>query len=155
MGPTSPRRLVAALALAGLLLASCGDEDTAAETAAETTAAETTAAMPTTDDAEPAAATTSTEPALPGTEGADQVVEVTVTGTTVEGGGRHAVALGDEVALVVRADVEDEIHVHGYELLADVGPDDPAVVTFVADLAGVWEVELHDAALPLVELEVS
>lgn len=150
MGPTSPRRLVAALALAGLLLASCGDEDTAAETAAETTAA-----MPTTDDAEPAAATTSTEPALPGTEGADQVVEVTVTGTTVEGGGRHAVALGDEVALVVRADVEDEIHVHGYELLADVGPDDPAVVTFVADLAGVWEVELHDAALPLVELEVS
>ena len=153
MGPTTVARRALA-ALAGLLLlASCGDDD---DTAATTTTAPAETTTSTTAEDEPAAeTTTSTEPALPGTEDADQVIEVTVTGTEVEGGGRHAVAVGDTVALVVRADAEDEIHVHGYELLADVGPDRPAVVSFVAELSGVWEVELHDAGLPLLELEVS
>jgi hypothetical protein len=151
MGPTS----VALAALAALLLlAACGDD-----TAATTTTARVEASTTTTAAGAPAPETSpSTEPAsdrLPGTEDADQVIEVTVAGGAVEGGGRHAVAVGETVALVVRADTEDEIHVHGYELLADVGPDRPAVISFVADLAGVWEVELHDARLPLVELEVS
>jgi len=37
---------------------------------------------------------------------------------------------------------------------ADVVAGEPTTVTFEASLPGVWEVELHDARLPLVELEV-
>ncbi len=86
---------------------------------------------------------------------ADEVIEVNVTGEVVENGGRHRVATGDTVALVVFSDVADEIHVHGYDIYADVVPGEMTVVEFVADLAGVWEVELHESGTALVELEVS
>jgi len=66
-----------------------------------------------------------------------------------------AVAVGDTVALVITADRADEVHVHGYDLTADLSPGEPATITFEATVPGVWEVELHDAGLPLAELEVS
>jgi hypothetical protein len=86
---------------------------------------------------------------------ADRVIEVTVSGDTVDGGGRQQVAVGDTVALVITADVIDEVHVHGYDLYADLVPGEPATVTFEATMPGVWEVELHDAGTALVELQVS
>jgi len=55
----------------------------------------------------------------------------------------------------VTADVVDEVHVHGYDLFADVAPGAPATINFVADIPGVWEVELEGAGALLVELEVS
>jgi hypothetical protein len=54
----------------------------------------------------------------------------------------------------VHADVSDEVHFHGYDLMADVTPDEPAVIDFVADAAGSYEVELEDLAEPLIELEI-
>jgi len=152
MAPRRTTHAAAVLAALALLVAGCGDDDTDATAATGTTAVEpvdTTEATTTTeaDAAEPEA------PAAPGVD-ADRVVEVTVTGTTVEGGGRQPVSLGETVALVVTADTDDEIHVHGYDLYADVVAGEPTTVTFEASLPGVWEVELHDARLPLVELEV-
>ena len=152
MRTSSLRRSVAALALGGLLLTACGDDDDAAVDAVTTTVAEETTS---TTGSEPAETTTSTEPAVPGTEGADQVIEVTVAGGSVEGGGRHAVSLGDTVALVVRSDADDEVHLHGYDEYADVVADEASVLTFEATIPGVFEAELHDAGVPLVELEVS
>lgn len=61
---------------------------------------------------------------------------------------------GEEIEVVVSADVSDEVHVHGYDHKADVGPDMTAVITFVADLPGIYEVELEDARKVLFELEV-
>ena len=54
-----------------------------------------------------------------------------------------------------RADVSDEVHVHGYDLLAEVSPDEPAVIVFRANAPGVFEVELEGAGLLLLELTVT
>jgi hypothetical protein len=56
---------------------------------------------------------------------------------------------------VVRADVEDEVHLHGYDLSADVAPGQAARITFTADVAGEFEVELEELGIPLAELTVS
>lgn len=83
------------------------------------------------------------------------VVEVTVEGGEVTTAGpRVVVDLGSAVRLVVTADVSDEVHVHGYDRSAAVTPGSPAVVEFTATIPGIFEVELEEAGLPLVELEV-
>jgi hypothetical protein len=61
---------------------------------------------------------------------------------------------GDRIRLIVRADVADHVHVHGFDLFTDVAPGHPARFTFRADLTGSFEVELEDRGVPLVELQV-
>jgi len=73
----------------------------------------------------------------------------------VTGPGDAAVTQGDVVRIVVTADVSDEVHVHGYDLHADVTPDAPGVIEFTAVAPGVYEVELESAGLLLLELTVS
>jgi hypothetical protein len=58
------------------------------------------------------------------------------------------------VRIVVDADVSDEVHLHGYDLMADVTPDEPATIDFVANAPGVFEVELEGAGKLLFELEI-
>ena len=82
-------------------------------------------------------------------------VEVEVEDGNVEGPGDVEVQQGERVRLVVEADVSDEVHVHGYDLLADVSPNEPAVIVFRANAPGVFEVELEGAGLQLLELTVS
>lgn len=82
-------------------------------------------------------------------------VEVEVEDGNVEGPGDVEVQQGERVRLVVEADVSDEVHVHGYDLLAEVSPDEPAVIVFRANAPGVFEVELEGAGLPLLELTVT
>ena len=64
------------------------------------------------------------------------------------------VAVGDEVILVVSSDKPDEVHVHGYDETDDVGPKERAEIEFTADIPGVFEVELEEAAQLLFELQV-
>ncbi|MBT8247352.1 MAG: hypothetical protein KJN73_06025 [Acidimicrobiia bacterium] len=58
------------------------------------------------------------------------------------------------MTLLVTADTEDEIHVHGYDITGSVTPATPGTVTFVADIPGVFDVEFENAGLLLVVLEV-
>ena len=82
-------------------------------------------------------------------------VDVTVADGEVQGGReRVEIPRRAEVTLTVDSDVEDLVHVHGYDLEEPVGPDQPATITFEALIPGVFEVELEDRTLPLVELEV-
>lgn len=67
---------------------------------------------------------------------------------------RVRVTKGDTVRLVVTADVDDEVHVHGFDITKDVVAGTPATITFVADQAGIVEVELESAGLQLLQLEV-
>ena len=53
------------------------------------------------------------------------------------------------------ADQTDEVHRHGYDRKVDIAPGRPAVLEFTADVPGVFEVELEEASLKLVELQVS
>jgi heme/copper-type cytochrome/quinol oxidase subunit 2 len=68
--------------------------------------------------------------------------------------GRVPVPAGTTVTLVVSGDVADEVHVHGYDLTADVSPDVPAEIGFDATIPGVFEVELHDAGTVLLTLQI-
>ena len=121
--------LVLALGLAGC--SSGGDEGSAQ-------ASGTTAASGTTE----AASTVRT-------------VQIRVTGDQVETAERRVkVPLGSEVRLEVTADRADEVHLHGYDRKVDIEPGTPAVLEFQADTPGVFEVELEEAALKLVELQV-
>ena len=61
---------------------------------------------------------------------------------------------GDRIKLRVRSDVADELHVHGYDLSAELPPGEIVSLGFVATRAGRFEVELHKAQRELGALEV-
>jgi hypothetical protein len=82
-------------------------------------------------------------------------IEIEVEGGEVRGPGEVSVRAGEFIVLIVRADVADEVHVHGYDLLVQVAPGEPAGVPFTADIVGVFEVELEGAGLLLFRLQVN
>lgn len=61
---------------------------------------------------------------------------------------------GDSVVLVVRSDVSDHVHVHGYDLFSDVAPGRPARMQFRATLTGRFEIELEDLGREIAQLTV-
>ena len=145
--------LARACALAALLsvAASCGgdeDPDAGPASSASTTAASAT----TTGAAGGTAAPTSTTTAPP----AARVIEVAFAGGRVTGGVRtEAVALGETVRLRVTSDVAEEVHVHTYDLVAEVSPGAPVEIEIEATIPGRHEVELEERGRALLTLEVS
>lgn len=86
---------------------------------------------------------------------ADTVITLAVEGGALSGDtGRIDVELGSTVGVVVDADITEQIHVHGYDVFADVTADQDAMFTFIADIPGLFEVELEGAGTLLVELAV-
>ena len=83
------------------------------------------------------------------------VVEVDANAEPVGGIKQAQVTQDDRVELVVRSAVADEVHLHGYDLSQDVAPGQPARITFRADIAGVFEAELEERAVQILELTVS
>ena len=82
-------------------------------------------------------------------------ITVVVRNEEVVGGIRRAtVDKGDRTVLLVRSDVADEVHLHGYDRSAPVGPRKPARIAFTATLAGGFEVELEERGLEIAQIEV-
>ena len=103
----------------------------------------------------PSTSTTSTSPTdSPSAEPERTIIEVTYRNGAVEGPTSFTVTQGDQVRIIVHADVSDEVHLHGYDLMADVTPEEPARIDFVANAAGVYEVELEGLGEPLFDLEI-
>lgn len=75
-------------------------------------------------------------------------------GRPVGGVERVELRQDEQVVVVVSSDVADEVHVHGYDLMRDVAPGEPARIAFRARLAGSFEVELESRHLLLAELQV-
>lgn len=73
----------------------------------------------------------------------------------MSGPGRQKVRLNDRVTLRVTSDVADEIHLHTYEKKADLSPGKTVEISFVANIAGVFEVELEKSGRQLLTLEVA
>jgi hypothetical protein len=118
------------------------DEDQASPPppTATTTTARTTTRATTTTTARPAGPTT---------------IRIVVRGGRVVGGLRRArLERGDRAVLVVRADVTDHVHLHGYDIMRDVAPGRPARLRFRATIPGRFEVELEDRRLQIAQLEV-
>jgi hypothetical protein len=146
------------LALLTVTVAACGGDaalptatTAAAPTATPPVATTTTAPSPTTTASNAASSTTSTTTTttLPDVD----VIDLDLT-TGTEDFGRVDVLRGRTVRLRVTADVSDEVHVHGYDRFAEVAPDRPAIIEFVADIEGIFEVELEGARQLIVELKV-
>jgi hypothetical protein len=119
------------------------------------------------DDAQPAASTSSPDAtpaatAKPSTKTSatptsDAVaINITIDGKKVDPApSRTKVPVNSKVRLTVSSDVANEIHVHGYEIYKDVTPGKPAVITFKADQKGLFEVETHESpVLILGQLQV-
>ena len=144
---------VAALAIVLFLVLRPGDDDESPDTtaAAQTTTPETTTEDATTEETttEEAPTTTQAEPTGP------QRVVVVVRNGQPAGGVKHAeIEQGSQVLFIVRSDVSDHVHLHGYDLLADVAPGLPARIRFRATQPGVFEAELEDRVVLIAELEV-
>ncbi len=93
---------------------------------------------------------------LAGATAADVVTyQVTINGGNIEPRPDVVkVRLGQTVRLTVTSDQHDEVHVHGYEVSAELEPNKPATVEFKADTAGTFEVETHHSGKLLFRLQV-
>ena len=60
---------------------------------------------------------------------------------------------GSTVQVQVTSDKVAQVHIHGYDLEYDAAPGTPGCVSFVADRAGLFDVEAHPDTL-LLQLEV-
>lgn len=66
---------------------------------------------------------------------------------------RVEVPLGSTVVLRAEVDTAAEIHVHGYDVMADAEPGEPVCLEVLADTPGVFDVEAHPETL-LLQLAV-
>lgn len=138
-------RAARACALAAAVTAaatSCGDDEVpdAAPAAAATTSASAGTA--------PAPSTTATTEAV-------RTIEVEFAGGQVAGGvRRETVDLGQKIRIRITSDVADELHVHTYDVTAEVAPGRPGQVELTATIPGRHEVELEDDGRQVLVLEV-
>ncbi|MEX2653430.1 MAG: hypothetical protein WD532_00185 [Acidimicrobiia bacterium] len=148
------RPVIPAFLAVTLALAACGGDATTTTTSGVTTAPpETTTTVTTTVTADSSttteASTTTTTPVDP------YAFDITIEGSTVTGGGRISVPLGETVTLRITSDIADEVHIHGYDLYVDLEAGVTAVVSFAADIPGVVEIETHNSDLVIANLEAS
>jgi FtsP/CotA-like multicopper oxidase with cupredoxin domain len=137
---------VVVLVVLFLVLRGSNDEEAASASTSSTTT--TRAAEPTTTAPTTTARATTASPA-------NAVrIEIAVKGGNVFASRPPEVKKGDRVELIVSADVSDEVHVHGYDLMKDVAPGAPARISFRATIVGRFEVELEDRKLQILEFEV-
>ena len=116
---------------------------------ATTTTASTTTSPSTTSTQAP----TSTTTTVAGPE--VTAIEIALTGGTVERVERFDVPLDGAVRLTVSGDVSDEVHLHGYDLHADVASGQDATIEFDATIPGVFEIELEGSGALIGELQVA
>lgn len=82
-------------------------------------------------------------------------ISVKVRGGKASGDtGRVAVPLGTPVVISVSSDVADEIHVHGYDRMVKVPAGSTGSVAFTANKPGTFDVELENAKVALLQLQV-
>jgi hypothetical protein len=82
-------------------------------------------------------------------------VPIVIRGGRPVGGIRRAtVARNRRVVLLVRSDVADHVHLHGYDIMRDVAPGAPGRLGFRATIPGRFEVELEDRSVQIAEITV-
>ena len=128
------------------------DDDAGTTTAAQaTTRTATEAPQPaTTAEETTTQATTTAPPPEP------EVVRarIVVPADTAPEVKRFSVARDRQLVLVVESGLSDHVHVHGYDLIADVAPGAPATIRFETTAPGRFEIELEERGLQIAELEV-
>jgi hypothetical protein len=107
------------------------------------------------------ATSTPTEQTQNGGGGAEPASDVSVSKIEVENGqpvgGVQEIAIdsGAKAEIVVSSpDTTEEVHFHGYDIPAEMSPDQPAKIEFDATIDGVFELELEDSATQIAEVTV-
>lgn len=164
--PSRHLALLLVLVLGLAFVGACGgdDDDDDTENGAAATTTTTSEGEPgdTTTTAAGGGATTTTAggatttaPPASGDEPGEGVIELTISGGNVVGGvRRETVKQGAQVTLRVTSDVADELHVHTYDQRTDLVPGQSADLIFLANVPGVFEVELEQRRKKVLELEV-
>jgi hypothetical protein len=137
--------LIAAAAIAGavVLFVALRPDD---ESDSPTTSTETTTGQTNT-------ATAPAPPQPPPSPPPPAQVRITIRKGTPEGGVRRVtVAKGRRVNLVVTSDVTDQVHLHGYDVMRDVAPGQPARIAFRATIVGTVEAELEDSGVQIATI---
>ncbi|MFC0626619.1 cupredoxin domain-containing protein [Kribbella deserti] len=153
-------------ALGMLVLAGCGDEtdpgtgaapsSTPSSTPSELPSTPTTAATTPTAPATPPKAGTPSNTADPSGELADVTIDVVIANGKVSPSGVSVKAkVGQTVRVTGTSDVEEELHIHGYEKALELKPGKPQAVTFKAETKGTFEIETHETAKLVAKLVVS
>jgi plastocyanin len=157
--PAPPQVFVAVAVALSLVLAACGPSADQASSTATTpgspaTAPDGASATVDTTTTTTRIATTTAETKTTTTEA--KVVEIVVEGgEVVIGPERIQAELGSRVSFVVVSDAVDHVHIHGYDIYFDLTPGGRREIQFTADVPGMFEVEMEESHLLLVELEVS
>ena len=68
---------------------------------------------------------------------------------------RVQTSLGEQVVLRISSDVTEQVHVHGYDLYVDVPAGGSVDIPITLTLPGSYEVELHGAGRPLLQLRTA
>ena len=142
-------------ALAVLALTSCGTEDPGAGGQSSTPASPTPSAAPSTPTM-PSKVTTPSNTTDPSGETADVTIEAIIASGKVSPATQTVQAsVGQQVKITVTSDVEDQLHVHGYDKEVELKPGKPGSVTFTADTKGTFEIETHESGKLIAKLVVS
>jgi hypothetical protein len=81
------------------------------------------------------------------------VIEIEA-GQPVGGVAEIEVAKGDSIRFVVESDVDEEVHLHGYDVSQDVAAGGRVEFDVPATAEGVFEVELEHSVVPIAEISV-
>ena len=127
-----------AVAVAGFVIASSGDDEGKRSSSATTATAPASTTGTTAAEPEPP------EPPRIAIEG----------GKPVGGVEKITVRKGDRVRFTVTSDVADEVHVHGYDLKKDVAKGGKVSFEFPAKIDGEFEVELENRGEQIAALAV-
>lgn len=64
------------------------------------------------------------------------------------------VTKGEEIRIDVSSDIEEQLHLHGYDVAKPIAAGGKAEFRVPATLEGVFELELENSAVPLAEISV-
>lgn len=167
-GGSAARRLALPAALAvTVLFSACQADAPATSTPASSTptsGATSAAASPTQPTPSPSASSVPATPRpsetpatrKPSSPAADTTIAVVIADGKVSPNAENVrVKEGETVQVTITSDVDESIHVHGYDQTAEASPGKPGAVTFTADVKGVFEIETHESAKLVAKLIVS
>lgn len=106
---------------------------------------------PTIDSSSPSPSISSSIPTpspSPSPTPSPQLFDFSVTRGVVQSPAAFTVTQGQQLTIRVTSDTVDEVHLHGYDLSADI-VDERAELSFTASTAGRFELELEDARISL------
>lgn len=85
---------------------------------------------------------------------ADVNLSVMVANGEVEAPIDPEIPLGSTVEIRIQSDVADHVHLHGYDIELPLTPGEETIISFTADIPGIFEIELEDSSMFVMNIRV-